>query len=595
MNDALEIKRREVAELIANMTPEEKVSMKARMYGFTRVPPDIDTFIEDDMYLGKSTKNGRILFPFWRRFLRELYPTPVSQTHAIIILTGGIGIGKSTVSLILAMYTLLKCLLLRDFSYWDIEALKGVNFVFFHVNVEKAGNDFVFPFYSVYIADSMFFQKNRNNTRFITIAEGPRGNKGIGGDVVFYNLSEINFIPHEKAVEKVNSAISRFYSRWRAAVNVFGHIILDSSVFGDASVVEQVIADNVYPIKVVRAPIWEVKGHTGVYSKEMIRVFTGDSINAPFIIYNEDKAKDLDPDKIIEVPKNLEGEYKADIYKALQESAGISTSLTGRYFTDIDKLNSSFCLPWELESTFVVDFFNEERLMDYFRHMFVNPDGSKKADPIIPYDKLLAIRLDVAYSGDNAGVAVGYLRDLKCINKEIDLFEPLIDIPIQFGVNRRAGQETAITKLKEFILDLGQWYEIGVVTTDQFQSRQIVQDLTREGIRAYFMSMDRNTKAYDLHKIMIYESRLRQAKNLLSMEEQNQLRRMGNKIDHLPNGSKDISDATGGIAQSIVDNLEIFKQVSQRYSMEKSQEIFKEFMRGSQHQRDFEDKLINLF
>lgn len=589
MDVAEEIKS-ELAQKVSEMTYEEKLELKAKIQGFTRVPPTIDEFIESDLYLGKATRNGAMLYPFWRQFLRELYPDPLTTTNQIIILTGGIGIGKSTVSLVMAMYTLCKILLLKDTSFFDIDIIKGVNLVFFHVNVDKASNDFLFPFYNKYIENSPFFQKNKNNQRFITIPEGPRGNKGIGGDVVFYNLSEINFIPHEKAVEKVNSAISRFYSRWRAAIGCFGHVVLDSSVFGDASVVEQVIADSPYDIKIVRAPIWQVKAHTGQFSKTTFRVYTGDAINQPFIVKDQGKLTGLDPDKVIDVPDNLLPEYKSDIYKALQETAGVSTSMNGKYFTDVIKLEQSFTLPWDLHDSYAVDFFDEDdRIMNYVGHLF---EGD---DPVIPRDRLIAIRFDVAYASDLAGVGVGYLKEMKCINADLGLYEPVIDIPVAFGVSRKPGQETPITKLKNFVYDLSALYDIGVITTDSFQSKNMQQDLVRDGFRSYYISMDRNNQAYDLAKAMIYEGRLHFAANKLLMRDMINLRIIGGKVDHLPIYSKDIPDAACGICKSILDNLETFKNVSQRYQLEATTKLYQELYHKDPVVENLENRIKNIF
>lgn len=585
----LETVKDELAQKISEMTDSEKLDLQAKIVGFRSTPVSIDEFIESDLYLGRSTRNGSILFPYWRQFLRELYPDPISCTHQVLVLTGGIGIGKSTVSLIICLYTLYKILMLKDTTFFDIELLKGVNLVFFHVNVEKAGNDFVNPFYN-YIENSPWFQKNRTNTRFVTIAEGPRVNKGIGGDVIFYNLSEINFIPHWKAVEKVNSAISRFYSRWRAAIGYFGHVVLDSSVFGDASIVEQVIADSPYDIKVVRAPIWEVKAHTGQFSKETFEVFTGDAINQPFIVFDESKKNNLDPDKFIKVPKNLLPEYKSDIYKALQETAGVSTSMTGKYFTDISKLEASFNIHQTVPNVITVDFFDpEDQLWNYVGHLF---EGD---NPIIPRDRLLAIRFDIAFASDLAGIAVGYLDDMMCINADIGLYEPIINVPLIFGVSRKPGQETALSKIKQLVYDLSKLYDIGVVTTDSFQSKNIQQDLVRDGFKSYFISMDRNTQAYDLCKSMIYEGRFNQSDNELHRRDMINLRIMGNKVDHLPIYSKDTCDAACGICKSILDNLELFKGVSQKYSMDMTQQLYSDLYRKSEQVKSLETQIKGLY
>lgn len=586
MADELNQLSPDLAEAIGQMTEQEKLETKAKILGFTRLPPTIDEFIESDLYIGKGTKNGKMVYPFWREFLREIYPDPLRSTNPIVILTGGIGIGKSTLSLIMAMYTLCKVMLMRDFSFFDLELLKGVNLVFFHVNVDKASNDFIFPFYERYYSQSMFFQRNKTQ-RFVTIPEGPRSNKGIGGDVIYYNLSEINFIPHGKAVEKINSAISRFFSRFRSASQYMGHVVLDSSVFGDASVVEQVIAESPYDIKVVRAPIWEVKKHTNQFSKEKFRVYTGDSIQQPFVLTEGSVTSELDPDKIIEVPLNLLPEYKSDIYKALQETAGVSTSLTGRYFTDISRLNDSFRIDQTVPEVLIVDFFDQDdQLMNYLR---------AEIDRLIPKDKILAVRFDVGLTSDLCGMAIAYLDEMRLINPEIKLFEPSVCVPIAIGISRKVGQETPLNKLKQFVVDLSMDYEIGCVTTDQFQSRQLQQDINREGIRSYLMSVDRTSRPYDIYKTLIYEGRLKQPKSKLLQTECTQLRIMGNKIDHLPAFSKDIADAVSGCVTSIIDNLDTFKQVSQVYQLKHAAELMKGYYNKPEEVYKLENKITNIY
>lgn len=567
---SVELLKKELEEKVAKMSPQEKLSLKAKIQGYRDVPVGIDEFIESDLYLGGATRNGRIIYPFWRKFLREVYPDPLTTTHQIVILTGGIGIGKSTVSNIMALYTLYKILMLQSTEYFDIELIKGVNLVFFHVLVEKAETDFIEPIKDNYIKKSPWFQKNLSNQKWVTIAEGPNRNKGIGGDVVFYNLSEINFIDHDKAVEKINSAISRFYSRWRSAIGSFGHVVLDSSVFGDASVVEEVISTSSYDIKVVRAPIWEVKAHTNQFSKTTFKVFGGDATNPPFIVTADTPTKGLDPDKFVDVPENLLPEYKTDIYKALQETAGVSTTMSGKYFADYMKLNESFNLPQVIPDVIVLDYFGNDQIWDYVGKLF------DTQYPIIPRDKKLAIRFDVAYASDLAGVAVGYVSDIKVINEAIGLTEPIIDAPLIFGVGRKAGQETCISKLKQFVYDLAKFYDIGVITTDSFQSKNMQQDLERDGFNCYFMSMDRNNQAYDLAKTFIYEGRFNQMKNELHIRDMLNLRIIDGKVDHLPIYSKDTCDASCGLPKSIMDNYEAFKELSQKYVMEKTADLYKD-------------------
>lgn len=264
--------------------------------------------------------------------------------------------------------------------------------------------------------------------------------------------------------------------------------------------------------------------------------------------------------------------------------------MTGKYFTDINKLIGSLNIEQTIPDTISVDFYDQEdQIWNYVGHLF---EGS---NPIIPRDKLIAIRFDVAYASDLAGVAVGYLDEMRCINSDIGLYEPVINIPVIFGVSRKPGQETAISKLKQFVYDLANRYDVGVVTTDSFQSKNMQQDLIRDGFKAYYISMDRNNQPYDLYKSMIYEGRLNQANNQLHKRDLLNLRIINGKVDHLPIYSKDTCDAAGGIVKSILDNLETFKQLSQKYVMEHTSQLYQELYPKDERIKSLENKIKNIF
>lgn len=93
-----------------NATPD--LTALAQVLGYKRLPPDIDEFLDDPYYLGKSIE----VFPFWREKLREIYPTPVHTSTPYLSLNCAIGSGKSTVAKVMELY--LECRLdhLNDIS-----------------------------------------------------------------------------------------------------------------------------------------------------------------------------------------------------------------------------------------------------------------------------------------------------------------------------------------------------------------------------------------------------------------------------------------------------------------------------------------------
>ena len=90
-----------------------------RMFGddkslYTELPVDIDTFIEDDHYIGKSTRNGQSIYPFWRQRLREMFDPENPNKYREMFCATAIGTGKTRVTLIAFTYTLYCYMCLRN-------------------------------------------------------------------------------------------------------------------------------------------------------------------------------------------------------------------------------------------------------------------------------------------------------------------------------------------------------------------------------------------------------------------------------------------------------------------------------------------------
>lgn len=109
---------------------------------FEEVPVDIETFITDPQYLGKSFVNedtGKcVIYPFWINKLRELFNVgKVRYTEAIF--TGAIGLGKTTIAVIGAAYTLYKLMCLRNPNqYYEQKADAKIYIGFFNITLDLA-------------------------------------------------------------------------------------------------------------------------------------------------------------------------------------------------------------------------------------------------------------------------------------------------------------------------------------------------------------------------------------------------------------------------------------------------------------------------
>ena len=81
---------------------------------YTELPVDIITFIEDDHYIGKSTRNGQSIYPFWRQRLREMFDPANPNKYKEMFCATAIGTGKTKATIIAFTYTLYCYMCLRN-------------------------------------------------------------------------------------------------------------------------------------------------------------------------------------------------------------------------------------------------------------------------------------------------------------------------------------------------------------------------------------------------------------------------------------------------------------------------------------------------
>lgn len=541
---------------VDKLSNDQIIQLQAEILGYKKIPPTIEQFVMDDYYLGKMFGHGGI-YPYWMEVLKKIYPTPIHTAHPFVVFTGPIGGGKSTITKIMAMYQLCRLGHLRNFNYFGVVISKTIDWIFFHTSNEKAWSDSVQGCWNMYAESPYFnteFQWSDRLYKFV--ADGPRTNKSIGGDVIFYHFSEVNFVPYSTSKYKIDQSFDRYKSRFLKIIDYFGGIVVDSSAAGDESIVDYMIKE--YPgLFVVRDPIWNIKKHLGIYfRKGSFKVYTGDTVNEPFIIDDQNPITDeMDPDKVLDVPMELYENYKSDIVLSLQNTAGISTTNTDIFFTDKEKLKSAFNIPNHIPDTIVADFYDDEQYWDQVREQILR----------IPKEKILFIGIDMGVSGDLCGFAISYFDDW--IYKE---GKPTIEFstktPVSIGISRKPGQETNITKVYNLIKEISEHYEIGYVVTDQYQSTQLRQDLSTAGINSYLSSVDRTMDPYIFMKVQIYKGLCNIVKNHYLQGEVNQLINTGYKIDHPSNSSKDLSDAVCNSIYAIKTNISISSDISTKSS-----------------------------
>jgi len=176
-----------------------------------------------------------------------------------------------------------------------------------------------------------------------------------------------------------------------------------------------------------------------------------------------------------------------------------------------------------------------------------------------------ALHGDLALKGDRAGVAMSHIEKWEEYTDTVFAEDgsqyhkthvrPTIRNDFVFGFEADATardtdgtpmpREIQIRWVRMLAYELiKRGFFIGYFTFDSFQSADTIQIFTTEGIESDKVSTDRDPSLWSSLKDIASEGRLKFAFDQLLMNELEALSKLDNgKIDHPPNGSKDLADA----------------------------------------------------
>lgn len=552
----------------SELTDSQLIRAEANILGYgAKLPPTIYQFIDDEYYLGGQFT----LYEYWRTELGKIFPTCIHQDANLLALVAGLGVGKSLVSQIICLYILCRLQHLKNLDYFGVTDLsKPIKFVFSHMSGEQVWTEFIQPIQQR-MKKSTYFQNGvpyKYKISFVT--DTPRGSlKSLGGNVLFYVMSEINFYPNQhKAKGRINIAWNRYLSRFIKGLDYLGMVILDSSPTDTSAIVDNYVKKFAYKYHMCRATQWEVKPF--MFSKTYFKVYIGNGITPPFIIDDDHPLpEDADIDDVIDVPDNLRGAFEANIELSLQDQAGISTKSTGTYVKYPEKLKSAFMEEMDYHHMMVVDFFDpEDQIYDKI---------STALHKHLPTERIIYVGLDSAYASDVYTISIGYYDGKFVEDEDLKILKPTFHTPITIGISRKSGQETPLNKVFTFIIKLSSIWEIGGVGLDTFQSKSLEQDLTREKIRCSYISTDRTCIPTDYVKNAMYEGRVHGPNHPKLLAEWTKLVRTSKgKIDHKPSESKDYVDAQVRCIYYIYKDIKHASKFSKAYRIKLANEMMQQ-------------------
>lgn len=144
---------------------------------YNEIPVSIDEFITNPYYLGKSTRNGTSIYPYWRNKYREIFDT--SLDYEEIILTGAIGVGKTRTAVVCLAYLLYKIMCLKNpQEYFKFNEGDKITIFFLNINLRLAEGVGYMTLHE-YLLNSPWFMERGMSTGRTKILYVPPHNIGI--------------------------------------------------------------------------------------------------------------------------------------------------------------------------------------------------------------------------------------------------------------------------------------------------------------------------------------------------------------------------------------------------------------------------------
>lgn len=318
------------------------------------------------------------------------------------------------------------------------------------------------------------------------------------------------------------------------------------------------------------------------FSGKMFFVTLGNLTQRPKMHEDKETAERVSAEEgceYLEVPIEYKRDFERDIDRAIRDLAGRPTLTITPFITYRWKVREAMdrgekydlVHPYSSEYTNLKDgaVFEPKKLLlpKYARLLDQLDKGTEEWKRVSDAYKHLRhsprfIHCDLALTNDAAGIAMGFVYDYTVVvrrNEEGNEFRikvPVIMIDFMLQIRAPEGGEIELAGVRNLIYELRSYgYRIKKVTFDQFQSADSMQILRNSGIATEQLSADTNPEVYGALKDALYEDRLIMYPYEIAYNEIVRLERneRTGKVDHPPQGSKDVSDAIAAVCYHCVN------------------------------------------
>lgn len=534
---------------------------------FEERPPDIVTFLGPEYLNIRKNIRKRILAELIEIFGTEFVPGQIAR-YAEALITGGIGIGKTTIASIVLSYMACCTLCLKDpQDYYAL--LPGSKIAFMMMSTKRTqALEVIFQDTKARIDNSKWFKSRypRDDAYKNLIAFG-KNIHIIPGDSLETTFEGYNILggvmdeidSHKLTLTKdyAESGYSTISARITSRFGRAGFLVLIGQTkteggFAMRRMEEFSQRDDAYAVKLA---IWESLDP----ERYCGRVFYYDTLRSRIIEADEFDKQGLTPsDNYIRIPVEYKENFTLDPDKALRDLAGIPRKVEDPFIRNIDKVMSA------------ADRYEQSH--PDLPQPWNNRNGELRTSHLDPRlrctDSLPRVgHIDIAYSpdtGDAAAVAIGHISEYVDTDEGI---KPYIIIDVVARILPPPGRQLEIQEIRDVVYQLiDRGFKIKKITLDGFQSTDTIQQFRKRHIYADLLSVDKKMLPYSDLRDAIYEERI-EFPRVLGRQKRSEPKDYdiifkeltelsypvtGEKIDHPPSGTKDCADAVAGTVHNLM-------------------------------------------
>lgn len=539
LNNLSEQEKEIALKILQDISQDKKKSYNDLLYkDYDEIPVTINEFIHNKNYLGNglTDSEGRFtIFPYWEEKLKEIFPTNTTTAYNTIVLTGAIGLGKSTIAVICLLYLLYRLLCLKDpYLYYGLQPIDKITISLMNITLENAKGVALDKMNQMLMSSDWFMShgtmsgiSNLNYVpdKHIELITASSNNQILGRCVYGNFTDEVNFgltsdveKLKKKQMQLISQIDARMKSRFLRGDRLPTLNIIASSKNSDQSFLESYIdikrKNETSTTLIVDEPQWVVDNRK--VTDKWFYVAIGNKflanellpINANENMIDHYRAKGY---SMLKVPLAYYENFSDNIDGALTDIAGIATASSLKYISGIrwNEIKSK-----DYHNPFIQEIIEVGNAKDDITQYSDYFDLSRVEEKM-KY-KPMFIHLDMSKSGDMTGIAgvwiVGKKPKIEGQNSSRELY-----YKVAFSVSVKApkGYEISFDKNRTFIRWLKeQGFRIRGVSSDTYQSAQIQQQLSADGFDVKTISVDRldsETKQclpYAYLKSTIYDRRL---------------------------------------------------------------------------------------